>query len=157
MRRVIRGAAILCLLLPLTACRFRYMAPDEAVSFVENLAGIVGSFQITSDRDLIGERSCGEDAYTGRYWAECGGNTGKDVVFGGASLETKRLYVSGYVNAYSGRAVVRIRTNGDVMELEPDEDGYFETELKLESGGNYIMVRYEDFSGTVELTSRAEK
>ncbi len=156
MRRVIRGAAILCLILPLTACRF-HMAPDEAVSFVENLAGIMGSFQVTSDGDLIGERSRGEDAYTGRYWAECAGNTGKDVVFGGASLESRSLYVSGYVNACSGKAVIRIRTNGDVTELEPDEDGYFETELKLESGGNYIMVRYEDFMGTVELTARAKR
>lgn len=156
MKRVIRGAAILCLLLPLTACRLR-VAPDEAVGFVENLARIIGSFQVTSDKDLIGERSRGEDVYTGRYWAECEGNTGKDVVFGGASLESRRLYVSGYVNASSGKAVIRIRTNVDVTELEPDEDGYFETELKLEPGGNYIMVRYEDFSGTVELTSKAKR
>ena len=31
-------------------------------------------------------------------------------------------------------------------------DGYFETTLKLDNGGNYIMVIYEDFSGTMEMT-----
>ena len=46
--------------------------------------------------------------------------------------------------------------NGDVTELEPDEDGYFSTELKLDSGGNYIMVRYENYIGTVELTSKVK-
>ena len=156
MKKVIRGAAIICLLLPLTACRFRYMNPEDVSGFLENLSGIVGSFQITSDHDLIGERGCGEDAYTGRYWAECEGNTGKDVIFGGASLEGRKLYVSGHVNARSGKAVIRISMNGDVTELEPDEDGYFSTELKLDSGGNYIMVRYENYIGTVELTSKVK-
>lgn len=33
-----------------------------------------------------------------------------------------------------------------------DEDGYFETELRCTSGGNYVMVDYEDFAGTVEMT-----
>ena len=33
-----------------------------------------------------------------------------------------------------------------------DDDGHFETTLKLESGGNYIMAIYEDFSGTLEMT-----
>ena len=61
MKKVIRGAAIICLLLPLTACRFRYMNPEDVSGFLENLSGIVGSFQITSDHDLIGERGCGED------------------------------------------------------------------------------------------------
>lgn len=157
MRRVIRGAAIMCLLLPLTACRLRYINPDDVTGLLENLSGIIGSFQITSDCELIGERSCGEDAYTGRYWAECEGNTGKDVVFGGASLESRKLCVFGCVDTWSGRAVIRIRMNGDVTELEPDEDGYFETELKLDSGGNYIIVRYENFTGTVQLTSKTKE
>ena len=78
------------------------------------------------------------------------------MIFGGVSLEGRKLYVSGYVNARSGKAVIRIRMNGDVTELEPDEDGYFSTELKLDSGGNYIMVRYENYIGTVELTSKVK-
>ena len=37
-----------------------------------------------------------------------------------------------------------------------DENGYFETNLSLESGGNYIMVNYEDFTGIIELYSEYE-
>ncbi len=157
MRRVIRGAAIMCLILPLTACRLRYEDLDKLPGFVENIAGIIGSFQITADSDLIGERSGGTDAYTGQYWAECRGDTGKDVVFGGASMESRQLNVSGYVHTDIGKAVIRIRMNNDVTELEPDEDGYFEIQLNLDSGGNYIMVRYEGFTGTVQLTSKTGK
>ena len=43
--------------------------------------------------------------------------------------------------------------NSEVVELEPDADGHFETTLKLDNGGNYIMMIYEDFSGVVEMNS----
>ena len=75
------------------------------------------------------------------------------MVFGGGSVESRKLYLCGYMVTYSGKAVVRIRMNEDVVELEPDEEGYFETSLNLEGGGNYIMVKYENFCGTVEVTS----
>lgn len=154
MRKVIRGAAIICLLLPLTACGFRQIFSNDLYHFLEGISGIIGSAQITSDGDLIGERTDEKDAYTGRYWAECQGSTGKDVVFGGASIDSRKLYVSGYVLTESGKAVVRIRMNEDVTQLETDEDGYFETELYLKAGGNYIMVNYENFIGTVNLTAK---
>lgn len=154
MRRVIRGAAIICLLLPLTACGFRQVFSNDLYGFLEGLTGVIGSSQITSDKELIGERTKEKDAYAGRYWAECRGSTGKDVVFGGGSIDSRRLYLSGYVLTESGRAVVRIRMNEDVSELETDEDGYFETELHLNAGGNYIMVSYDNFVGTVDMTVR---
>ena len=52
-----------------------------------------------------------------------------------------------------GKATVRIRQNEEVKELSVDQDGIFETDLNLENGGNYIMVSYEDFQGSVTLTS----
>ena len=79
--------------------------------------------------------------------------TGRDVVFGGASIHNRDLFLSGHIETESGNATVRIRMNSEVVELEPDADGYFETTLKLDNGGNYIMVVYEDFSGTVEMNS----
>ena len=41
--------------------------------------------------------------------------------------------------------------------ITPDDNGDFETELSLESGGNYIMVLYEEFTGAVELGSAYDK
>lgn len=152
MRRVIRGALILGLTVQLAACGI-YLDTDQVVDFLEGVTENLGSSQITSDKELIGERLCATDAYTGRYLSDCDRSTGKDVVFGGASIESRKLYLSGCIITYSGQAVIRIRMNDEVIELEPDEDGYFETELSLDSGGNYIMVRYTDFTGTVDLTA----
>lgn len=153
MRRVISGVVVLCMMFQLTACGFPFGNPKQFTDTLEDLAGVIGSSQITSEDHLIGERLYGEDAYTGRYLAECDGSTGRDVVFGGASIESRKLYLCGYVQAYSGKAAIRIRMNWDVVEMEPDEDGYFEAELDLESGGNYVIIKFEDFTGTVDLTS----
>ena len=153
MRKGISCVLVLGVMLHVTGCGIRNLDREEVMGFLDNLAGEIASGQITQDRDLIGERLYAEDKYTGRYLAECGGETGRDVVFGGGSVESRKLYLCGYMVTYSGKAVVRIRMNEDVVELEPDEEGYFETSLNLEGGGNYIMVKYENFCGTVEVTS----
>ena len=154
MRKAISLALVLCAVVyQLTGCRALPVGQEGLLGLADDLAGRLGASQITGDGNLIGERLLGEDAYTGRYLAECAGDTGKDVVFGGASLEERKLYVCGCILAESGKAVIRIRMNEDVTELEPDDDGFFETKLSLGSGGNYIMVQYQDFTGTVELTA----
>ena len=142
------------LLLSLTGCRSNFMEPEAMQDFLDGVVENIGDSQITDDDDLIGARLLvDDDSYVGEYTAECNHMTGRDVVFGGASIHNRDLFLSGHIDAESGKATVRIRMNSEVVELEPDADGYFETTLKLNNGGNYIMVVYEDFSGTVEMNS----
>ena len=129
------------------------MEPEEMQEFLDGVVENIGDSQITDDDDLIGARFLADDdSYVGEYTAECSHMTGRDVIFGGASIHSRELFLSGTIQAESGRVTVRIRLNGEVFALEPDADGYFETTLKLENGGNYIMVAYEDYSGKVEMT-----
>lgn len=142
------------LLLCLTGCRLNYMEPGEMQEFLDGIAEDIGDSQLTGDEDLIGTRvlTSDEDSYAGEYTADCDHVTGRDVVFGGASIHNRELFLSGIVKVESGKATIRIRLNDEVIELEPDVEGNFETTLKLDNGGNYIMVVYEDFSGTLEMT-----
>lgn len=156
MKRIVVCFLVVMLLISLTACRLNYMDSDDIHAFFSNLAENLGSSQITDDDKLIGKRVA-DDAYTGTYYSDCGGSTGRDVIFGGGSIEERTLYISGVVKTESGSATVRIRLNEEVTVLMPDENGYFKTELSLTSGGNYIMLLYEDFQGTVELTSEYVK
>ena len=143
------------LLLGMTGCDLKDMEPEEMQDFLDGVVENIGDSQITDDKDLIGIRVLKDstDAYAGAYTAECQSVTGRDVVFGGASIHNRDLFLSGHIETESGKATVRIRMNDEVVELEPDADGYFETTLKLNNGGNYIMVIYEDFSGAVEMNS----
>lgn len=129
------------------------MEPEAMQEFLDGVVENIGDSQITDDDDLIGARLLvDDDSYVGEYTAECSHMTGRDVVFGGASIHNRDLFLSGHIETESGNATVRIRMNSEVIELEPDNDGYFETTLKLDNGGNYIMVIYEDFSGMLKMT-----
>lgn len=151
MKHTITFLLLAVLLLGLSGCRLNYMEPEE---FLDGIAEDIGDSQLTGDEDLIGTRvlTSDEDSYAGEYTVDCDHVTGRDVVFGGASIHNRELFLSGIVKAESGKATIRIRQNDEVVELEPDADGNFETTLKLDNGGNYIMVVYENFSGTLEMT-----
>jgi len=77
-------------------------------------------------------------------------------VFGGASIHSRELHVYGTVRCNSGNAVVKIRQNEEVNALSLEDNGKFETNLSCTSGGNYIMIDYEDFNGNVELHAEYE-
>ena len=153
MKRVILVLLMLCMLFSISACK---IDSDRLYNFLDNMAEDLGSHQITESKDLIGSRILNEDAYTGNYQAHCDGNTGRDVIFGGGSIESKKLHIYGVIHTNTGKATVRIRLNEDIKELSVKEDGSFETQLSLDSGGNYIMLDYEDFSGDIELNSEYE-
>ena len=153
MKHTIIFLLLTSLLLSLNGCKFNYMEPEEMKEFLDGVVENIGDSQITDDDDLIGARLLvDDDSYVGEYTAQCSHMTGRDVVFGGASIYNRDLFLSGHIDAESGKATVRIRMNSEVIELEPDADGYFETTLKLDNGGNYIMVIYEDFSGMLKMT-----
>lgn len=137
---------------------------------MEKIAEDLGEIQLSCDEELIGIRTAGEDSYTGSYSYESGWEEktlperkkepaeekaaavdGRDVVFGGASLHGRSIRLSGKIRTISGSAAVRIRQNWEVTILTPREDGTFEICLDLESGGNYIMVDYENFCGQILL------
>lgn len=147
---VVCVAALLCCL---TACGLEDLTPSEIYSAMDGLVQQLGQSQITDGADLIGSRCLNGDGFTGGYVSECGGNTGRDVVFGGASVERRCVLISGVVKTESGSAQIRIRVNDQVTVLDCDPDGHFQTELSMDSGGSYIMVDYDQFVGTVELDS----
>lgn len=140
-----------CVLLCLSGCRLNYMEPDEMDAYLDGVAEKIGDSQITEDVDLIGQRDLSDDAYCGNYVADCNNQTGRDVVFGGASTHERVLRCHGSIQAESGTAEIRIRLNDEVLILQTDETGNYETKLHLKSGGNYIMIDYSDFSGSVEM------
>ena len=154
MKHAIIFLLLTVLLLSLTGCRSDFMEPEAMQEFLDCVVENIGDSQITDDDDLIGERLLiDNDSYAGEYSAECNHMTGRDVVFGGASIHNRDLFLYGHIETESGNATVRIRMNSEVVELEPDSDGHFETTLKLDNGGNYIMVIYDVFSGVVEMNS----
>lgn len=143
----------LLLVFALAGCALDHMTPSEIYSAMDGLVQQLGQSQITDGADLIGSRCLNGDGFTGGYVSDCSGNTGRDVVFGGASVERRCIRISGEIKTESGSAQIRIRVNDQVTVLDCDPDGRFQTVLSTDSGGSYIMVDYDQFVGTVELDS----
>ena len=147
---------LVCTAVGFSSCRLGEMSPQEVHDYLEGIARDLGSSQLTKDGDLIGKRISAGDSYTGKYDSQCRYVTGRDVVFGGASTERRKVILHGFIRGEKGKARIRIRMNEEVTELQTNDDGSFATELNMESGGNYIMVCYDNFKGEVELVSDAE-
>lgn len=125
---------------------------DNAIDGWDKLTNSLSKSQITKDDDLIGERTLSDDDYyTGSYTAECSSTSGRDVVFGGASVYEKKLKVTAKVETTSGKATFRIRLGSEVEEHTVDEEGNLELDLELESGNIYIMIDFSEFTGSVAM------
>lgn len=125
----------------------------EALGQIREWSETLGEKQLTQDTDLIGTRTLEQedDFYNGDYAAIVEETTGRDVVFGGAGIEERTIVCSGKVTVISGDIKIRVRMNEDVVYITPDENGHFEKEFSFTSGGNYLMVDYEDFTGSIDL------
>jgi len=152
MRYFITIILLLAIVLTLPACSGNWK--DNAVDQWDNLTNFLSKSQITKDKDLIGSRTLEDnDYYIGSYSAECENADGRDVVFGGASVYEKKIKVTAKVETQSGSATFRIRLGSEVEEHTAAEDGNLELELELGGGNIYVMIDYEDFTGSVELIS----
>ncbi|MGN8630684.1 hypothetical protein ACTNEW_03635 [Blautia sp. HCP3S3_G3] len=155
MKKVIAGTLLICVLTVLSGCSAWNNNSDgiKIIEQVENWTEALGKKQITKDSDLCGERTLEQsgDYYSGSYNAQVEQMTGRDVVFGGAGVEERTVICNGNIETKSGSAEIRVRMNEEVVYISPDDNGYFEKVLSFESGGNYIMVDYEDFTGSIDL------
>ncbi len=154
MRRYILWGMTLVLCLSLTGCG-ENLDKDEILTRFDALTEHLASSQFTEEKDLIGERAwTDENRYQGSYSAHCQAETGRDVIFGGASIQERKIKLKASAEAESGTATLRVRL-GTAVE-EHALEGELDLELDFSGGGNYVMVDYEDFTGTVTLEATDE-
>lgn len=154
MKKIIAILLIFIILVSLSACKKQEIDPYEVLSKFEIIVETLGNSQITKDSDLIGTRENTDDnKYIGLYTSNCENETGRDVIFGGASTKEQTLRIFGNIKTDEGTAILRIRLGENIEFPEIDENGNFDFILSLNGGGNYIMIDYENFIGSVTLTS----
>ena len=131
----------------------RKPSAQQIVDDFDSIAHVISLTQITRDSKLIGKReNIDKDSYIGSYSSSCISEYGRDVVFGGASVKDRKIKLKVKILKESGGASIRVRTDYSV-----DENGNFEKTFDFDSGGNYAMIIYNNFTGTVEMTSEYAK
>lgn len=149
MKRLMLVLPMVGIVLLLSACRWNHMPAEELYDCLDGIASEIAESQLTEDANLIGQRWVGEDNYAGTYTSDCTNAIGRDVVFGGASIKERRLRLTGSVQSSDGNAQIRVRMNDEILYVGCSESGAFDQILNFGSGGNFIMVDYDDFTGEI--------
>lgn len=127
---------------------------DMLLSTYEKMISSFGNFQRTDGFLLWGIREDGADVYTGTYTATCKKTRAKDVVFGGCSIESRDLSITGTVGAQDGMVEIYVWNGSEEKQyFTPDADGTFSGTVHSNGGDCYLVVDYADFTGKVALQS----
>lgn len=151
MKRIAALLMILLSLLCLPSCGLKLNTDRIAEQFDKVLYAVSG-YQLKMNDDLAGTRSL-KDNYTGAYSADYDGQSGRELLFGGALLKELDVAVYGRVSGRQGSARILVKMNGSTSYIETDENGEFFEILHFDSGGNYIIAELEKFCGHIELYS----
>lgn len=161
-RSILSVILILCLTVCLAGCRSNHDKNSLKDNLIDGWNNWMQSFSkhaLTKDRDLQGEKIKGADAYTGTYTATYDEFNGKEFIFGGTALERKtgnRLEVAYTLIIEEGTAELYWITGSDRYTIAND-DAADTKEYTLPSGDNYIVLKGENFTGSLTLTVKDVK
>ena len=142
------------LLLPVLLCTAGCSVKSGIRSGYEKVISAMGTLTPTPNAALIGVRTPGRDDCTGAYAASCEKARGKDVVFGGCGLQTRRLEITGSVSCQAGFVQILLKNGSKEIRLTPNSSGSIAESICGAGGDWYLSVEYADFSGSVTLCSR---
>lgn len=148
---------VLCLTFCVAGCSSNHDEGSLKDNLIDGWDNWMQSFSkqaLTKEKELQGEKDKGDDAYTGTYTATYDEFNGKEFIFGGTALERangNKLTVTYTLTIDEGTAELYWIAGGDEYTIANDNSEDTK-EYTISSGDNYIVLKGEDFSGTLTLT-----
>lgn len=148
---------VLCLTFCVAGCssnQDKGSLKDNLIDGWDNWMQSFSKHALTKEKDLQGEKDKGDDAYTGTYTATYDEFNGKEFIFGGTALERangNQLTVTYTLTIDEGTAELYWIAGSDEYTIANDNSEDTK-EYTISSGDNYIVLKGEDFSGTLTLT-----
>ena len=148
---------ILCLTFCVAGCSSNHdkgSLKDNLIDGWDNWMQSFSKHALTKGKDLQGEKDKGDDAYTGTYTATYDEFNGKEFIFGGTALERangNQLTVNYTLTIDEGTAELSfaiVYSSLPAIQYNSEDT----KEYTISSGDNYIVLKGEDFSGTLTLT-----
>ena len=113
-----------------------------------------GEPSLTKDKSLEGERVFGEDDYTGTYEAVYQHFSGRENLFGGASLagrEGKTIQITYNANIESGVAEVFWNTADSEKQLLFEGQGEHTENIDLQGGWEYLSLEGDELEADIRV------
>ena len=143
----------LCLIL-LGASVLSGCTKDGVLDQYNNIVQSAGSVALTGNLSLQGTKEKGIDDYTGSYTADYENFSDTEYLFGGTSIKReagKELYIGCTLESIEGTAKVFWISGSNKATTLIETTGTYSDTITLPEGGNYIGIRCNDFTGSIEL------
>ena len=127
---------------------------DAILDAYRSLVDTAGSWALTSDHSLRGERGRGEDDYTGTYAADYEDFSGTELLFGGTTLEREAgdtVEVTCSLAIEEGEAAVFLRSGSENPAILLSESGDYSGTIEVGGGSVYLGVWAENVTGSVSI------
>ena len=127
---------------------------DALVGAYGSLVDAAGSWALTPDRSLQGDRVRGEDDYTGTYEAGYEDFSGTELLFGGTTLDRaagNTVEISCALDIEEGEAVVFLCSGSEDPAILLSESGDYTSTIEVGGGSTYIGVWGEGANGSVSI------
>ena len=127
---------------------------DAIVDAYGSLVDAAGSWALTPDRSLQGERVPGEDDYTGTYEAGYEDFSGTELLFGGTTLDREAgdtVEVICSLDIEEGDAAIFLRSGGEEPVLLLSGSGDYSGTIAVGGSSTYLGVWGEGVTGGVAI------
>ena len=114
----------------------------------------VGQIELTKKSFLQGEKSVGDDDYTGTYQADYESFSNTEYLFGGTSIKRnagKEVKITCILKVTDGTARIFWISGSNDPEILFESSGTYEQTITLPDGRNYFGIECDKFTGTIEL------
>ena len=154
MKRILIASLLsLCLVFTITGCSGNNVK-DNVINGFNDMLQHFSKYALTDENDLQGDKTKGEDTYTGSYTADYEDFNGEEYIFGGTALERDKgsdLTVTYELTVDSGTVKLywRDKEEEKIIADASDTGTYSVT---LEEGDNYLTLEGDDFCGSLRVT-----
>ena len=127
---------------------------DAILDAYSSLMDTAGSWALTPDRSLQGERIPGKDDYTGVYEAGYEDFSGTELLFGGTTLDREAgntVEISCSLTVEEGEAAVFLRSGSEDPVLLLSGSGDYAGTIEVGGGSVYLGVWGEGVTGSVSI------
>ena len=127
---------------------------DALVGAYGSLMDAAGSWALTPDRSLQGDRVRGEDDYTGTYEAGYEDFSGTELLFGGTTLDREAgntVELSCSLDIEEGEAAVFLCSGSDDPVILLSGSGDYSSTIEVGGGSTYIGVWGEEANGSASI------
>ena len=127
---------------------------DAILDAYSSLMDTAGSWALTPNRSLQGERVRGEDDYTGTYAADYEDFSGTELLFGGTTLDREAgdtVEVTCSLTVEEGEAAIFLNSGSDDPVILLSGSGDYSSTIEVGGGSIYLGVWGEGVTGSVSI------